>query len=73
VHRAEVGPLELERDRADPELVVVAISITVFRVIPGRIDVARSGVKITPSFTTNTFSPEPSATYPSAVSRIASS
>ena len=39
-----------------------AIWITVLRVIPGRIDVESGGVRTTPSSTTKTFSPAPSAT-----------
>jgi len=45
----------------------------VSRVIPGRIEADRSGVKIVPFLTTKMFSPEPSAMKPSSVSRIASS
>jgi hypothetical protein len=47
--------------------------MTLSRVIPGRIEVESGGVQILPSLTTKMFSPEPSATKPSAVSRIASS
>ena len=43
------------------------------RVIPCRIPVERSGVKILPPETTKIVSPGPSATFPSGVSRIASS
>src|SRR5262245_178307 len=50
-----------------------AIWISESRVIPGRIEVDSGGVVIFPSLTTKTFSPEPSAMNPSAVSRIASS
>ena len=50
-----------------------AIWISESRVIPGRIEVESGGVVTFPSLTTNTFSPEPSAMNPSAVSRIASS
>ena len=45
----------------------------VSRVIPSRIELARSGVWSTPRFTMKMFSPEPSETYPFASRRIASS
>ena len=45
----------------------------VSRVIPSRIELARSGVWSTPRFTMKMFSPEPSETYPFESRRIASS
>ena len=50
-----------------------AIWMTLSRVIPGRIDIESGGVTMRPSLTTKMFSPGPSATYPSSLSRIASS
>ena len=47
--------------------------MTVFRVIPGRIDEERSGVSITPFLIMKMFSPEPSAIWPVSERRMASS
>ena len=46
---------------------------TASRVMPGRHDDVVGGVESTPSCTTNTFSPEPSARKPCSLRRIASS
>jgi hypothetical protein len=50
-----------------------AICATDRAVIPSRIEAADDGVEISPSRTTNTFSPEPSDTRPCSSSMIASS
>ena len=49
-----------------------AIVTTLARVMPARIDAPSGGVMILPSRTTNTFSPEPSLTYPLTSSAIPS-